>query len=478
MEHAKSWETGDADVDAFIGGLIKNAAEARMPQLFNDGRDALYRKERNGVSVLALPTPRLTQDELKAIMAYRLAQYLAVHFVDPRMIHAARMEYEPLEKISKDDIHFLAGSVATGELLCYATLEGGLEAPAGTTLRNLERPLFPVEKVHGWGIYNHLMVLPDLPLNRIRELGRFVKNQRLHTFDELGIRGPVEIGVALFKTLAGPLRMEVEALVGDLEEGVARQNLDFFHVPLVVIHGTVPYEAEASYFFPRYQYATVYPFAHLAADAGEDMSTRLSKVEQALELTGKQALLGLLMLKQEDHEPAKSSLEPPSGLHALNAAELRQLDLAMHERKRMLSMGEELRRMQLFTDLSVAEATVLATFMEEYVAPAGEVIVRQGEEPDAVYLIEEGTVEIRAESRSGTSRRVAVLSAGDYFGEIGLVTGMRRTANVVADTDTRLLKLTKTSYMKYLAADPAVKIELSGTAATRLADLLQTQPPG
>ena len=475
MDHARSWETGDPDVDAYVLGLVTRAAEARMPQLFNDGRSTLYRLERNGVSVIAVPTAGLSESELKAIMAYRLAQYLVVHFVDPRMIYAAKMEHEPVARVSKVDIHFLAGSTETGELLCYATLEGGPQVPPGSTLRTLERPLFPVEQVHGWGIFNHLLVLPDLPLNRIRELGRFVKNQRLHTFDELGIRGPVEIGVALFKTLAGPLRMQVEALIGDLEEGVARQNLDFFHVPLVVIHGTVPYESEASYFFPRYQYASVYPFAHLTADASEDMSTRLGHVEEALALKGKKSLLGLLMLKQEDYKPAKSSLEPPGGLTALDAADVRQLDVAMHERKKMLTLGEELRRMPIFATLSVAEATVLATFMEPYSVTAGQVIVQQGQEPEDIFLIEEGVVEIRADSKSGSSRRVAVLGAGDYFGEIGLVTGIRRTASAIAETDSRLLRLSKTSYMKYLASDPSVKVELSGTAAIRLADLLEGQ---
>ena len=221
MEHAKSWETGDPQVDGYVHELIDRAAQARLPQLFQDGRETLYRLERAGVSVIVVKTPGLSEAELKAVMAYRLAQYLVVHFVDPRMIAEARMEHEPIARVSPEDVHFIAGSTETGEILCYATLEGGPDFAPGATLRTLERPVFPVEQVHGWGIYNHLMVLPDLPLNRLRELGRFVKNQRLHTFDELGIRGPIEIGVALFKTLAGPLRMEVEALIGDLEEGVA-----------------------------------------------------------------------------------------------------------------------------------------------------------------------------------------------------------------------------------------------------------------
>src|SRR5712692_1376486 len=174
MEHAKSWETGDPRVDGYVHQLIDRAAAARLPQLFQDGRETLYRLERGGVSVIAVPTAGLSESELKAVMAYRLAQYLVVHFVDPRMICEASMEHEPIARVSPDDVHFIAGSTETGEILCYATLEGGPDFPPGATFRSLERPLFPAEQVHGWGIYNHLMVLPDLPLNRVRELGRFV----------------------------------------------------------------------------------------------------------------------------------------------------------------------------------------------------------------------------------------------------------------------------------------------------------------
>src|SRR5712692_232734 len=150
MEHARSWETGDPKVDEYGRALIAAAAQARMPQLFNDGRESLYRQQRNGVSVIVVPTAGLSEAELTAIMAYRLAQYLAVHFVDPRMIYEARMEHEPISRVSPRDLHFLAGSSQTGEILCYATLEAGPEFPAGSTLKTLERPLFPVEQVHGW----------------------------------------------------------------------------------------------------------------------------------------------------------------------------------------------------------------------------------------------------------------------------------------------------------------------------------------
>src|SRR5262245_47646800 len=215
-------------------------------------------------------------------MKYRLAQYVAVNFIDSEMVYEARMEHEPLSGVGAGDVHVIAASAETGEILCYAALKAPPEAPPGTTLRQADRPLFAVEKIHGWGIYNRLRVLPDLPVSKVRELGRFVKNQRLHTFDALGLRGPVEVGVALFRTLAGPLRLEVDAIAGDLEEGVAKQNLEYFNAPLVVIHGTVPYEGETSYFFPRYQLKTVYPFAALATDISAAMLSRLDAIEEGL----------------------------------------------------------------------------------------------------------------------------------------------------------------------------------------------------
>ena len=96
-------------------------------------------------------------------------------------------------------------------------------------MRVPERPLFPVEEDFGWGIFNQLRLLPDLPVNKVRELSRFVKNQRLAPFDELGIRAPVEIGVALTRTITGALRMEIGALIGDFEEATQSRLLSPSH---------------------------------------------------------------------------------------------------------------------------------------------------------------------------------------------------------------------------------------------------------
>ncbi|HTU18327.1 MAG TPA: cyclic nucleotide-binding domain-containing protein [Gemmataceae bacterium] len=457
-----------AEAQEFIRGVIDSAAQLRLPALFTGQRPkCVYRiPNRGGVSLVALRTVDLTEQELVSLMRYRLAQYLAVNFVDRQKVYEARMEYEPLTNLRPGDVHFIAGSVETGEVLCYATLEVPPDASPGTTLRQRDRPLFPVERIHGWGIYNRLRLLPDLPLAKLRELGRFVKNQRLHTFDELGVRGPIEVVAAVFRSLIGALRLEVEAILGDLEEGVAKQNFEYFHCPLAVIRGTVPYEAEASYFFPRYQFCNVYPFAALSSDVSGPMLGRLEAIEAALEQPGKRGLLALFALKREVAQH-RSGLEPPEGLAPLTKAGLSQRTLPMIDRRQLLDNADRLRLTDLFSGLSVAEAAVLGTFMERMEIPADQVIVRQGDRGDDLYLIEAGQAAVQITTRDGQVVPMRTLGQGQYFGEIALLLGGRRTADVIAVTPMTLLRLTKAAYTRYLSHAVEVEQRMTRTAVDR-----------
>lgn len=463
----------------YVQALIDNAARRRLPELFaSEHPEALYYvADRSGVSVVVLPTTAFSEQQLIDLMKYRLAQYLAVSFVDPEMIFEARMEHEPRAGIMPGDIHVIAGSTETGEILCYATLESPPDAPPGVTLRDSERPLFPAERVHGWGVYNRLRILPDLPMSKLRELGRFVKNQRLHTFDELGARSTIEVGVALFRCLSGGLRLEVDGIIGDLEEGVAKQNLEFFHAPLVVIHGTVPYQEEASYFFPRYQYCVVYPFGALASDISRQMIDRLAAIEEALEQPGKRGLLALFALKRLTSE-ARSTLEPPEGLAALVDAPVPEQGGEMVERRVILDLAERLRQTDLLSGLTVPEAAVLGTFMERVGFAAGDVIVRQDDLSDSLYLIETGTATVRVRNAAGNIISVAQLEPGDYFGEIALLTGEPRSADVVADIEMTVLRLTRDAFTRYLSHAAEVEQQLTRTALSRSRDTARKTSPG
>src|SRR4029450_10982272 len=156
--------------------------------------------------------------------------------------------------------------------------------------------------------------------------------------------------------------------IGDIEEGVAKKNLDFFHIPIVVIHGVVPYAREGTYAFFNYQHQTRYPFAFLCSDIPQ---ARLRAIEEALELPGKQGIMAILALKG-DVSAVRSRLEPPGGLAPPTEAAGPQQGVEMAIRRGMLDLGDQLRSTDLFRSLSVAEAAVLGTFLERRTAEPGE----------------------------------------------------------------------------------------------------------
>jgi hypothetical protein len=298
------------------------------------------------------------------------------------------------------------------------------------------------------GIYDRLAVLPDLPMTKVREIGRFVKTQRLHSRDELGIRAPIEVLLALIRGILGPLRSQVDALVGEVEEGVVKRNLDFFNIPTVLIRGTVSYEAPS--WFIGHRGRTFYPFALSVADVAAHSLPRVDTIEHALALPGRKAVRELLALKRTE-TPQSSTLEPPEGLPPLTAAEVPHATMAEPARRRPRRRGELLLNVAPFDRLTTAEATVLGTFMATCRHQEGDVIVRRGEHGQALYVIEAGEAEVLAHGGDGGRSSVARLGPGSCFGEIALALGVSRSATVVARTPLTILRLSADDYRRYLS---------------------------
>jgi CRP-like cAMP-binding protein len=128
----------------------------------------------------------------------------------------------------------------------------------------------------------------------------------------------------------------------------------------------------------------------------------------------------------------------------------------------LLARGERVRSADPFGHLSPAEASVLATFMQRVEASPGDRVVRTGEAGDALYLIEAGRAEVRVRERT-----VAELGPGEYFGEVALLSGGERVADVVASTPMALLRLGRRDFERYLAHLVEVEERLHRTAAQR-----------
>ena len=101
---------------------------------------------------------------------------------------------------------------------------------------------------------------------------------------------------------------------------------------------------------------------------------------------------------------------------------------------------DNLRAMRLFTDFTNDEVANFIELADIVRVKAGEPIVRQDEPGDAMFIIVEGKARV-SHHKGGKMIDLAVLDAGDFFGEIALVDQGPRSADVVAVEDCTLLKI-------------------------------------
>ena len=102
----------------------------------------------------------------------------------------------------------------------------------------------------------------------------------------------------------------------------------------------------------------------------------------------------------------------------------------------------------------------------------GEVIIRQGDVGDCMYVIQRGEVEVLR--REGDKEYcLAVLGAEDFFGEMALFDQETRSATVRALTDTWVLSLEKRSFLQRAHEDPSLAFRLLEGMSQRLRELEQ-----
>ncbi len=92
---------------------------------------------------------------------------------------------------------------------------------------------------------------------------------------------------------------------------------------------------------------------------------------------------------------------------------------------------------------------------------AGEAVIRQGDEADFFYLLNAGDVEV-TQTQPGSSEPVLLrrMGEGDFFGEIGLLSRVPRTATVTAVSDGELVRLSKDVFLGLVAAGPGLTYHL------------------
>jgi CRP-like cAMP-binding protein/predicted MFS family arabinose efflux permease len=99
---------------------------------------------------------------------------------------------------------------------------------------------------------------------------------------------------------------------------------------------------------------------------------------------------------------------------------------------------------------------------------AGDAVVREGDQADALYAIVSGSVDVRSRGEGEEERHIRVMEPGQYFGEIGLLEHIPRTATVTARDELELYRIEGDAFMDALATATAGASLLSG-ARLRLA---------
>lgn len=138
------------------------------------------------------------------------------------------------------------------------------------------------------------------------------------------------------------------------------------------------------------------------------------------------------------------------------------------ESKRRAMRAEALlAELPLFEELPALPLRALAAFAVERDFDAGEILVREGERGDSLFLISQGQVRVTRTAGDGEVLELAILGPGDFFGERSLLTGELRGATVVALTGCEVFVLDRMALAPLLASDPTLAEALSRALATR-----------
>jgi CRP/FNR family transcriptional regulator, cyclic AMP receptor protein len=139
----------------------------------------------------------------------------------------------------------------------------------------------------------------------------------------------------------------------------------------------------------------------------------------------------------------------------------------------------------LFAALDAESAAMLEATLTTRTLARGHVVFREGDEGDRLFVVLEGKVKISRAAADGRENLLAVLGAGEMFGELSLFDPGPRTATVTTVTEAVLASLDHDDLRPLLLERPGVAVQLLRALAQRLrrtneamADLVFTDVPG
>jgi CRP/FNR family cyclic AMP-dependent transcriptional regulator len=124
---------------------------------------------------------------------------------------------------------------------------------------------------------------------------------------------------------------------------------------------------------------------------------------------------------------------------------------------------ELLKRTPLFAACSKAELRALASSADELDLREGTVVTREGRPGREFFVLVSGTARVTKDGKA-----IAELGAGDWFGEIALLTDTPRTATITATSPVDVLVITDRRFRNVVETMPSIALKILASLADRL----------
>lgn len=134
----------------------------------------------------------------------------------------------------------------------------------------------------------------------------------------------------------------------------------------------------------------------------------------------------------------------------------------------MRSTIEYLQDVPLFGGLGDDDLERLSTLLTERTYPRDAAVVSADDPGDALYVIGEGEVKVSLWGNNGREVILGSLTDGDFFGEMSLVDGENRSANVICTTESRILRLGRREFLRVLRSYPSIALNVMTELCVRL----------
>ncbi|MBN2282050.1 MAG: Crp/Fnr family transcriptional regulator [Candidatus Marinimicrobia bacterium] len=130
--------------------------------------------------------------------------------------------------------------------------------------------------------------------------------------------------------------------------------------------------------------------------------------------------------------------------------------------------SEILRNVPLFSSLPDEKLEYISKILIPRKYTKDTLIVMENDEGDSLFIIREGRVKVTRYSDEGGEVILSILGDDDFFGEMSLLDGEARSANVVALEDTSVFILTRPDLYNLLESKPTIAIAMLEELATRI----------